>query len=377
MFRTTSMMILAISFIAFAPFALADAGGSWIIHENPAPGEGYSEQSTIQMTAEYVDIVLHPEFAEVNAIFEFENTGEECSVGMVFPLNGALKPVWGREALQEKYPGADWYHGEGEKVYIEPEDVETDFQVTVDDSALLDYSLIELLPTGTSTITGYSEWYLTFDAGQKRVVSCYYTSDYGERGGALFYLTRTFFVYFLGTGSSWQGPIGYGKITVQPGQDFTDQWRKLFLLYRSPGLSPAQDLGDQIVWEFENLEPVYETTADMYSDDNRSGIYIYIFPDFIVEKGYSIYGLEEGPGCPGNISAPNGINFRTEPDSNSLLVPGKEPLANGEPIAVLERDGDWYYVRTAGGYYGWARWRYVDSESGEEYRYIDLVLTSD
>jgi hypothetical protein len=232
----------------------------------------------------------------------------------------------------------------------------------------LDYSLIELLPTGLfSTISGYTEWYLTFDAGQKRVVSCYYASDYGDRGGALFYLTRTFFVYLLGTGSSWKGPIGYGKITVQPGQDFADQWRKLFLLHTSPGLPPAQDLGDQIVWEFENLEPVSgEGTAEWPFGERGCGIHIYLFDDGVIEEGFYIDGLEDGPGCPGTISAPNGINFRTEPDSNSPSVPGKETLANGVLIAVLERNGDWYYVRTNGGYYGWVRWRYVDPESGEE-----------
>jgi hypothetical protein len=370
MFRTTSMMIWAISFIALAPFALADAGGNWIVHENPSPGEGYSEQSTIQMTAEYVDIVLHQEYVQVSAVFEFENTGPECSVGMVFPLDGALKPAEGWDALQEKYPGVDWKHGGreingvwyDENVYIKPEEAETDFQVTVDDSAPLDYSLIELLPAETSTITGYAEWYLNFDAGQKRVVSCYYTSDYGGWGE----MREHDFRYILDTGSSWKGPIGYGKMTVQPGQDFADQWRKRFLLYENSGLPPAKDLGDQIVWEFENLEP-----------GNGGGIYICIFPDFTVEHAYPGSSLEEGPGCLGYISEPNGINFRTESDSNSLKIPGKETLADGVPIAVLERNGDWYYVRTNGGYYGWARWRYVDPDSGEEYRYIHLVMTNE
>ena len=159
--------------------------------------------------------------------------------------------------------------------------------------------------------------------------------------------------------------------------DFADQWRRNFLFYESPGLPPAQDLGDQIVWEFENLEPVYQETeeGDIHND-NRSGIKIYLIKDKImVYEHIEPWSFDEyGLGCPGKISAPNGINFRTEPDSNSPTVPGKETLAKDLYILVLERNGDWYYVLTRDNYYGWVRWRYVDPESGEEHRYIDLLL---
>jgi hypothetical protein len=371
MLRTTMVMVLVICSIAYAPFVFADAGGNWIVHENPSAGESYSEQSTIKMTAEYVDIVLNPESVQVNAVFEFENTGPECSVGMVFPLDGALQPVGGWDELYGKYPNIDWYHGfknvngvwYDNDIFIKPEEVKTDFQVTVDNSAPLDYSLIKLAPNGVSAINGYAEWHLAFDSGQRRVVSCHYTSDYGGWGE----MDDRDFQYILDTGSSWKDTIGYGRITVKPGQDFADMWRKRFLLYDNPGLPPAQDLGDQIVWEFGNLEP-----------DADCGICVYIFRDSTAGLAYTYYNPGgKGPGNPGNITAPNGINFRTEPDSKSSLVPGKETLAKGEEIAALERNGDWYYVRTNGDYYGWVRWRYVDPDSGEEYRYIHLMMRNE
>lgn len=363
-------MILAITFIASALPILADTGGIWIIHENPLPGEGYSEQSTIQMTAEYVDIVLHPEYAQVNAVFEFENTGPACSVGMVFPMDGAIKPICGWEEFRRTFSYSDDY----EKNYIDPKDVVTDFQVTADGSAPLEFTLVNLTTDRYNiAIYGYSEWYLSFDTGQKREVVCSYTSDYSEGGGV-----HTFddFTYILDTGSSWQGPIGYGKITLQPGQDFTDQWRRSFLFYESPGLPLVQDLGNQMVWEFENLEPVYQEDSDGEDivREHRSGVFVYLFTVFDLEaiNPRLRSDLEDGGGCSGSIFAHFGINFRTEPDSNAPQVVGKETLANGESIAVLERNGDWYYMRTEDGFYGWARWRYVNPKSGEEYKYIDL-----
>ncbi|MCP4230646.1 MAG: SH3 domain-containing protein [bacterium] len=362
--RKFTIVTIAISLLSVASYG--DAGGSWIFHEDVSPGGDYTEHPSIRMAAENVDIILHDDNAEVKAIFEFENTGAACSVEMVFPLDGVLHPVGGWETLNKKYPDVDWYYSETD-LRLSEDEVTTDFKVGLDDSSV-DYSLVELRPSGASTMRGYASWPVNFAAGEERVVECSYTSDYGGGGGMLLYYD---FDYFLYTGSSWKGSIGYGTITVRPGSGFRDGWRSRFLLYESGDLPPAADYSDRVVWEFTDFEP-------SGSENNpTSSINVYLIRESVIEDGYlgSGMGIEEGPGDPGRIIAAGGINFRTEPDNTSARVPGHEFLPEGEPVAVLERDGDWYRIRTNGGFEGWVRWRYVDPDTGKENRYIELCLT--
>jgi len=198
--RAITLFVMSILVLSAAAFG--DAGGSWIVHESISPGGNYTEHPSIRMAAEDVDIVLHEDDVDVTAIFEFENTGAACSVEMVFPLDGALQPAGGWEALERKYPGVDWYHGE--KVLLGEEEVITDFKVNVDDSRV-EYSLVELTPSGSSLIKGWASWTVNFAAGEKRTVECSYTSDYGGGDGMLPYND---FNYILYTGSSWEGAIG-------------------------------------------------------------------------------------------------------------------------------------------------------------------------
>jgi uncharacterized protein YgiM (DUF1202 family) len=107
-----------------------------------------------------------------------------------------------------------------------------------------------------------------------------------------------------------------------------------------------------------------------------SQIIVYVIRKFVIENGYTGSGfrIEEGPGNPGIITAAKGINFRTKRGNTSAKVPGHEFLPKGEPLAVLERDGDWYRIRVNGGFEGWVRWRYVDPDTGKENRYVELCL---
>lgn len=45
-----------------------------------------------------------------------------------------------------------------------------------------------------------------------------------------------------------------------------------------------------------------------------------------------------------------GLNFRAEPDSTVAVIRG---LKKGEKLTLIEKQGDWYHVKTADGKTGW------------------------
>jgi hypothetical protein len=167
---------------------------------------------------------------------------------------------------------------------------------------------------------------------------------------------------------------------VRPGPDF--DWSAPFY-YLAAGVPPARDDGDEIVWEFANLEPSFKCALNAPAEGDYyryewldfAGIRVGRIKPSIMERGYagSSYRVPEGPGAPAGVLVES-LNFRVAPDAGAARVEGKPTLEKDEGLLVLERRGEWYRVLAHGGYEGWVRWRYVDPDTGAENVYVELAL---
>jgi hypothetical protein len=53
-----------------------------------------------------------------------------------------------------------------------------------------------------------------------------------------------------------------------------------------------------------------------------------------------------------------GLNLRVAPSVNASLVQNRALVRSGEKVVVLNRAGNWLFVQTEDGYYGYVRWWY-------------------
>lgn len=372
------MRVLVIMLVLAAAAAGADAGDRLYLHHGvlargwadaaitepetrDQPG-AIPENADIAMAAEEVEITLHPEYAEVVATFEFANTAaEKRDVEMCFPVTYGMLGLTSYDAHRDDVDFA-----------ARP----CDLKITVAD-ADTPYELEDTL--GQWEFPALATWAVTFAAGERRRVECRYTDQYNG-GGVNFDYS---FVYIIYTGATWKGPIGRGKIIVQPGADF--DW-KIPLYYLAAGIPPARDEGDRIVWEFENLEPSYEARAagvprwaqyyDYARGLNGAGITVGFATPKAMASTYTdgvAYKCPPGEGAAAGILCP-ALFFYTAPSDDAPRVADWDILVTGVGIAVLERRGDWYRIRVKDGVEGWVHWRYVDAEAATESITLELVL---
>lgn len=372
--RTGVALSLAVA--AAAP-AGADSGDRYYLHydvleraaveaatKNPETWRDHAagvENEAIALAAEEVTITLHAEHAEIEAVFDFENTAAAPrDVEMCFPVSYGML-------------GADAYDGRDESFSVAGRSA--DLTVTLEGVAV-SYD-VEAADEGLG-FPALACWPVHFDAGARRRIVCRYEDAYNGGGGMMLDLSL---IYVLYTGATWKGPIGRGKIVARPGDDF--DW-SVPLYYLAAGMPPARDDGAAVVWEFENLEPPFKAALNApaegsyYPDVEPSfgGLRLGFIKPSTMENGYahSSYQVPEGPGAPAGALV-DGLNFRTEPSADAPRVEGKPTFARREGMVVHERRGEWYRAEAHGGFAGWVRWRYVDPDTGREHIYVELALT--
>jgi len=376
------MMLTIITIVVIPIAAMADAG--WYPgHYGPAPTSQLDikgKHPTVAMASEEVVITLHADRVEVKGTFYFENTGGPEEVEMFFPLD--YDPYLDKEVIdgtlmQKSMPSDGKASAEG-FYRVSAKELSTDFAVTVDSVKVecvfeKDYEFDEHI----NNFPAMAVWSVAFKAGTKRCVVCTYTDTYGRVGGEIGPRVN----YALFTGATWRGPIGFGKITVRPGDDF--DW-SVPLFYKGEGVPPAHDEGNSIVWEFKELEPVVGSWGAVDGELEKYVPNAAIQVRFAkrstmetgVEEGRGYMPGLEGPGAPAKILT-NYINFRSAPNPDAPKAAGKETLMKDEYVNLFERQGDWYRVKTVDRYEGWVRWHYVDPVSGGESIYVWMVENVD
>jgi hypothetical protein len=351
--------IITAATIIAAATAGANAGDAYYLNGAPAARSaadairGYPEwreevdayeNPAIAMTAEEVVITLHPEYADVVATFDFTNTLSDVrDVEMCFPISYLML---GLDPYETEEPSFD-YAG-----------LSADFAVAVDGE-----DTNYLFAKGVGGYAALATWDVRFEGGASRRVVCSYADPYASTGVTYDY--RAYYALF--TGATWKGPIGRGVITVRPGDDF--DW-SLPLYYLSAGTPPARDEGEKVVWEFEELEPPFAAAADVGPDPNH---YKYVLWAAGICVGFPDTETYPGPAA-GRVTA-DGLNFRTKADPAAANVAARPTLEKWEEVKLIERRGEWYRLETKDGAEGWARWRYVDPDTGRVNIYVELVIT--
>jgi hypothetical protein len=381
--------------------AYADSGDVVHIHRDPAEPsliggpdeENYDtlftvtgENADIAMTAEEVNITLHPDGADVDAVFDFDNAAADAvTATMGFPLDEGVLDVEGEEALWRELTEVQYENDGFASRAVDAESVHANFEVTVDgESVPLNLQdVIMEAEYSSRTITAMATWSVAFDGGGKRRVHCTYRSDYSDHQG-----TKSI-LYCLLTGATWRGPIGYGKLVVRPGATFEHWDGALFFLTK--GMPPPAVGDDALVWEFRDLEPPSPTRSKLPECDYLSlyedtltavgaGFLVGFTPPEKVHAGGRGSGLPDDVGVAGWTIVDN-LGLREAPRPDADRVTAKPVFDRGDGFIIVGRSGDWYRVRhlapaTASApqsvLEGWARWRYVDPESDEEYIYVDV-----
>ncbi len=240
-----------------------------------------------------------------------------------------------------------------------------------------------------------------------------------------FHYTFSDVYYPLWSGASWSGTIGAGTVTYVYGDGFSVD--DTFGGYSAPDGVAVETLSNGYRFSFEDYEPqsgdevsievvvnnrfcrygseglrvapsfdaAFANGVESFGEDNQDLFILDAQGAWI--KGRTEYKGEEitgwlfddsfsfhDGGCEGDIRLAweNPINFRTEPSSSAERVAGY-PTVNPygyqrewDVLQFIERKGDWLRIivcahdDTTVYHHGWARWRYVDPETGEEYIYI-------
>jgi len=362
-----SVFLLVLTMVLSIPIiALADAGWrpqlygpmakrQWLLDE---------EHPTIAMVREEVLITLNNDNAKITASFDFKNTGNKTeAVEMFFPLDYDFeKEEEEKTNNREEYPASVKVNDYG-YYSVTAKELYTDFSVTVDgkpcncgfEKKYIDDMYHE------EAIHSLAIWSVDFTPSATRRVVCSYTSTYGYTPNAIGPTVD----YLLYTGTTWHGAIGYGKITVRPGNGF--DW-SIPLSYKGTGVPPAHDEGDAIVWEFNDLEEP-DSIITVYFP-RKAGLKNYSWGESYDE------GFEGHGGVPARVETDN-LNFRRAPDASADKIAGQDTFKKGSFVKVHTRKGDWYRVKYDDRIEGWVRWRYVDPDTGEEHRYIHLMEAYD
>ncbi len=229
--------------------------------------------------------------------------------------------------------------------------------------------------------------------------------------------------YPLWSGASWSGTIGAGTVTYVYGDGFSVD--DTFGGYSAPDGVAVEALSNGYRFSFEDYEPqpgdgvsIEVITKNELSYLSREGLRVAPNSDAAFVNGVEspddyhrlvildaqgewlklraecqgkevvgwVYGRNlslRGEDIGGELEMvwSNPINFRTEPNSSAERVAGCSTIQPGYLLYFIERQGDWLRVlfqshdtETPCYHHGWARWRYLDPDSGEELIYIESLF---
>ncbi len=397
--------------LIFVVGALGDAGYLGSITAGASP---IGEHPSIEMTAEEVVIELRSEDvvyedwsttrydATITADFLFTNTGEEDTVYMHIPysvmtifvsvLYGAVEM---EEPLENPRVLVDGEPVEVRKLCVGPFDSDWSGDGTWEEFVELSQPLFREKPdegepfyftryftdseTHWDAISHRADallayWEVPFEAGETKLVEYVQeyslTSDYGEQ---VFRLT-----YPLFTGAGWHGDIGYGRVSVVPGEGCDWNDLRYYVGLHLPLPEEEEDhrlevfdaIADHaafgkcdlagydggeyeraLVWEFSDYEPHpgQLNSYALYPDIGDIGTYQYM-----LHEDYEA-GFEESYDNPWNYSMiylylgkhPPGYFFAVETEGVPLHnSPGGDPLDDARigftrRAVISEWEGNW------------------------------------
>jgi hypothetical protein len=370
------------------------------------------EHPSVAMTSADVVITLNANDVDIAAIFDFENDGPACDVGICLPLT-FTGVSWKKQPpdYTDAVIGTPLEAAPRNFQTFSPDDFKVVFDVTVDGKpAAVAFDIRGFEIEEGHDIGGVARIPTRFEAGQSRRVACHYKASYNEEQ------TYKWTEYVVSKAAAWKGPIGHGRITMKPGPGVL--WTGP-LIYEGRALPPARDAGGEVVWEFEDFEPTAQPDANYKPDTDFGGIcpanYYYdqseresarystvtatlsltdVVFDAGFPKSFTPCGIDVQvppvPGSPAIVSA-TALNLRTTPDGEAEKVKGRPPLKESEGIVVLERRGEWFRVTTFSPprldpaepklsvgpgdlVTGWVKWHAVDA--GAETLYVKFIDAS-
>jgi hypothetical protein len=225
----------------------------------------------------------------------------------------------------------------------------------------------------TEELTGNAVWTTTFAPGEKKTVTVLYYCNYGTQGAPS---GCGEFYYVLYTGAPWKGPIGEGRITVKPGDDF--DWT-MPILPRTMDMPPLSVYDDRLEWTFEDFEPA----APDYQEGVKIGIWNGSAIEIVVPRGKEVLpdNMKAGYEGPTGTIGDEAVNLYEEPQVIGIIRQGLEKIPENSLVTLLERRGKWYYVKydeTDGfseGIKGWLRWHEYDDKTNEErYNIVEITV---
>ncbi|MCK4593898.1 hypothetical protein KAU45_05305, partial [bacterium] len=223
-------------------------------------------------------------------------------------------------------------------------------------------------------------WEVTFEAGETKLVEYVQefdlTSDYGEQ---VFRLT-----YPLFTGAGWRGDIGYGRVTVLPGEGCDWNDLRYYTGLHLPLPSEEEDhrfslnegitghegfnrcnlagyrggsFDHALVWEFSDYEPHPGQISSyaFYPDIGDIGTYQYMlhgdYEDGFEESydnpwDYSMIYLYLGKSPPGYFfsAAVEGVPLHDAPHGQPLGEGPEFRISFTQGASIIEREGNWAKV---------------------------------
>jgi hypothetical protein len=187
------------------------------------------EVMTRTMTAEDFGIVSDAAWAQVSAQFFMRNSGQAG------------------ERMQVRFPLADPY---GLGAFYEGYPEVVGFEVWVDGAPKSTTVITSANPLGESwPALRWAAWDTAFPAGQDVVISATY------RISPTGYFPEARFAYVLSTGAGWKGSIGKADMIVRLPYKATSE---NVILEKGKTTPKSKLSGNEIRWQFVNLEPAQE-----------------------------------------------------------------------------------------------------------------------
>lgn len=243
-------------FLVLASAALAD-DANWAAIGSAG---NFSKSKSVEMLRETVNIAMDDDGMHVNATFWFKNHGGAQTVQMGFP-DYTSNANWDIDA-HRKVNVIKWF-----KSKVDGADVK-----------------VTRVPTKGGSDEYNSAWVkkVPFGAGQTRRVDVEYFARHGFAGNGWIFDS-----YILETGSTWKGPIGSGKVSVD--------WSKMGN-YSKPRLEAGHGAhlvetdGRHATLTFSNLKPKFNLMLTMVT-----GFFNFRMNGKTVPNGRGLPDQNDGP----------------------------------------------------------------------------------